>query len=504
MSQANKPYRTVFVGELVQETGLSTGGRDGDLYADAIMARDGKNRPILRGSGLAGALLATLDNLGVPVPASISRRVPDGPREEATAESLWLMHHAHLINEARSMVRPGVAIHPWTGAAVDGCYYSTEIMPPKARWRLIIETDDWRDERYDRPVAAANLLAVALREWQCGQCWLGRSPARGLGWAKLANLSIYRLSSRSALEWPRAAQADEQNVQWLSNTGGAKGVEKIDLGTLIDQAPQRTSNAPAWKFYQGTIKVGRRPDGYGLDTLSTLGRDFPPEPKQSTSWRRDGISVDGEQLESEIELDAVPAWTLPAGASGIEFFVPGSAIRGAIRSALSAQFNRAGVDTWHPNGDQELTVERGNQDPLLELFGSLQHDAALLVSDAAADSSVESELYVQELHAEDEFTQGAYSSSKYNRPCLVSGQFHFRIAVRGARVLSDDEAAERVTSFEKRLESVIDTLNVLGRSRLLPIGGGIWRGHGSVELVIRPETNDQTSQELPAQSKGAA
>jgi len=489
-------YRTVFVGELVQKTGLSTGGRDGDLYADAIMARDGNNRPILRASGLAGVLLATLDDLGVPVPSSISRRVPNGPREESTAESLWLLHHAHLLNEAEPVVRPGVAIHPWTGAAVDGLYYSTEIMPPGARWRLIIETDDWRDKSDANIPAAAHLLAVALQQWQFGRCWLGRSPARGLGWAALDKLHVYRLDSRSSLSWPRADHSDEQNAEWLSASSAEQGVEEITLDMLIDQAQFGSGIQSPWRIYEGTINVGRRPRGYGLDSLSTLGRDFPSDPEEWESWRRDAVTIDGEELNEELELDAVPAWTRPADASGIEFFVPGSAIRGAIRSALSAHFNRAGVDTWHPNGGQEPRTEHSEEDPLLELFGSLEHDSALLVSDAAADSSVEPELYVQELHAEDEFTQGAYASSKFNRPCLLSGRFNFQVAVRAPLHARGDARGSQIAHFEKRLQAVLDAVNALGASRLLPIGGGVWRGHGSIELLLRPEDSDQPAHEI--------
>ena len=165
MSPPPNSYRTIFVGDLVQTTALSTGGRDGALYADAIMARDGGGRPILRGSGLAGALLAALDDFAVEIPKEISNRLPAGEGEEPPKhESLWLLHHAHLVRpEADPQVRPNVAIHPWTGAAADGLYFSTESLPRGTRWRLIIETDDWRDPNVSNDSAAARLLALALR-----------------------------------------------------------------------------------------------------------------------------------------------------------------------------------------------------------------------------------------------------------------------------------------------------------------------------------------------------
>lgn len=55
------PYRTLFTGRLVQESFLSLGGTDDPLTTvDSPFCRDGRGRPTLRGSGLAGALVATL------------------------------------------------------------------------------------------------------------------------------------------------------------------------------------------------------------------------------------------------------------------------------------------------------------------------------------------------------------------------------------------------------------------------------------------------------------
>src|SRR6056297_1061297 len=130
MNNDIQPYRTIFVGELKQRTGLSTGGRDGELHADAVIARDGAGRPILRGTGIAGALLATLDEFDLTIPAEISARLPKNAETVQKYESLWLMHHAHIAGkDVQTLVRPNVAIHPWTGAAVDGLYFSTEVLP---------------------------------------------------------------------------------------------------------------------------------------------------------------------------------------------------------------------------------------------------------------------------------------------------------------------------------------------------------------------------------------
>ena len=147
MNNETKPYRTVFVGELEQLTGLSTGGRDGELHADSVVARDGLERPILRGTGLAGALLATLDEFDLRIPTEISARLPETAAAVQKCESLWLMHHAHLVDETvQALVRPNVAIHPWTGAAVDGAL----LQHRSASARHQVESDH-RDGRLARP-----------------------------------------------------------------------------------------------------------------------------------------------------------------------------------------------------------------------------------------------------------------------------------------------------------------------------------------------------------------
>jgi hypothetical protein len=60
---APRLYRTLFVGTLVQESALSVGGNQRHGGFDDVLCRDGRNRPTLRGEGLAGALLRTARTL---------------------------------------------------------------------------------------------------------------------------------------------------------------------------------------------------------------------------------------------------------------------------------------------------------------------------------------------------------------------------------------------------------------------------------------------------------
>ena len=114
-----KPYRTLFVGTLVQDTFLSIGGtEDPFTTADSPFCRDGLGHPTLRGSGLGGALIATLRRLRreekEPVPKEISGS------EHGRMPSAWRFFNAHPRDSAASAFRQHVAIDARTGAAAEG------------------------------------------------------------------------------------------------------------------------------------------------------------------------------------------------------------------------------------------------------------------------------------------------------------------------------------------------------------------------------------------------
>ena len=182
--------------------------------------------------------------------------------------------------------------------------------------------------------------------------------------------------------------------------------------------------------------------------------------------------------------------------------IPGSAIRGTFRSVLSAHWRRAGKNVWAPNGLAE-EPKNAKDDPLLPVFGSIGHDSNLLVSDAYPVAGKEARMYVQELHAEDEFTQGPYGSSKFNRPCLVSGTFEFQIAIRES--VSGQEGPGLHGKALQEAEQLIEAAKILGQARMLPFGGGIWRGHGWVQFSLAEQGRPDARQpELEAHDNSSA
>ena len=86
---ADKSYRTIFVGTLVQDSALSTGGTDTLSGVDDPLCRDGEGRFTLRGTTLAGALIATARTLYPKIPPEICVDATNKPDKTPLTPSLW-------------------------------------------------------------------------------------------------------------------------------------------------------------------------------------------------------------------------------------------------------------------------------------------------------------------------------------------------------------------------------------------------------------------------------
>ena len=193
------PYRTLFVGTLVQESFLSIGGTD-DPYTtvDSPFCRDGKDRPTLRGTGIAGALVATLLQMKINIEPKILAYI-SGSKKGQTP-SVWRTFHSHPRGNPNPAFRQHVAINAKTGAAGDGALFNVETLPPGTEWPFILEVNTNRLE------IAADLARDVLAHWAAGHCLIGREVARGMGWMKLINLTEYKLSTVQIDQWPNADQ----------------------------------------------------------------------------------------------------------------------------------------------------------------------------------------------------------------------------------------------------------------------------------------------------------
>jgi hypothetical protein len=73
----------------------------------------------------------------------------------------------------------------------------------------------------------------------------------------------------------------------------------------------------------------------------------------------------------------------------------------------------------------------------------------------------------------DEFTGGAYGAAKFDRLSLIQARFRWRADITAPTQADADAYAEPLRQL----------LTLLGDGHL-PLGGGVWRGHGHVRWQL--------------------
>lgn len=429
-----QPYRTLFVGTLVQESFLSSGGRDDPTASmDSPLALDGQGRPTLRGTSLAGALVATLRRIlrPDPVPITISGC------QDGRQPSVWRCFNSHPLGKPQGVVRQHVAIDARTGAAATGMLFDVETLPPGTRWLFLLEVDTSRDGQ------AADLAREVLAHWAAGRCLLGREVARGLGWLRLQDCHEYALTTEQLAQWPCARQADNY-PRYL----------KEQFSSLAKPLHATSEPLPGWCEISGTLTAGDyqptwHGDGqtaWGLDSLSIGGH---ASEELTASWNDRYLAPNGLADPStgfDPDFAVVTHERLP--------YIPGSSLRGPLRHAL-ARWEKA---NGHPHTKLADT-----------LFGTVENSAKLLIRDAFPDLSADLRLAWFQHHAEDEFAGGAYGAAKFDRVAVMQGCFCWKMVL-------EDASKEEQNALKALLE--------LANTGQIGIGGGQWRGHGWLHWQI--------------------
>lgn len=461
-------YRTLFVGTLVQESALTVGGGDAFGYVDELLCRDGDGRFTLRGSGLAGALVATARRLYADADLQRISLAPTTAAEDAVLpDSLWRVFTSHPDgSDIRPELRPGVGIRQDTSAARDGALFDSEVLPRGTKWSFYLEVKTGKAGG----TTAEGIALAALREWEQGFCWVGANVARGLGWMRLTGLKIYRLKKlREHVDlWPNSRLPLPAALAKLGGVAPPFTAAKADgYGIVI---PPLTAE---W-YYQdiaGQVQVGNRRDGYGLDGLSVGGHSTAviglPWDKEHLLWP-DGAKPPGDA--DQFDPDAAIALTR-SGDEHWEPLIPGSSLRGPLRHALSRHLRACGVPGVRDPLVQARRKAGEPADPVEDLFGSLDQGAALLVRDAYVDGAWRGAWLQQ--HAEDEFSSGAFGSAKFDRMALLTGCFRWRLMVQGATP----------ADLDRRVRTIKIALNY-GQKGFLGLGGQQWRGLGWCQWVV--------------------
>ena len=447
---------------------MTVGGSASHDLVDHPFCRDGKNRLTLRGTGLAGALVATARKLYRKLPTSISV-VEAG--EGVVFPSLWRVFTSHPQDEERLEVefRHAVGILQATGAAAETVLYDAEVLPRGTRWPLVLEVVTGAPGGEE----AEGIAAAVLCEWAAGRGWLGGAVARGMGWIRLHELRAYRLGSEHCTLWPRADLAWEGRLQGLE--GQVAAIPAADFGAQFT-IPQPDRE---WWYMQveGRLRAGEAESGYGMDGLSVGAHGSVLEWQQwDTAALLPPEGIKKDVWSGDFKPDhAMMAGHCPGG--GWELMIPGSTLRGVLRHALAARLRGAGeavLDPNSPDGQQlNLRVRREGVsseavDRVAALFGSVSHSSPLLLRDAYLEQPAWQAVLLQH-HAEDEFTAGVFESSKFNRLMLLDAVFSWGLMIEGGERAAIEQAWDLLLPVLK--------IGALGH---LAVGGGVWRGAGWV------------------------
>ncbi|NPU97351.1 MAG: hypothetical protein HPY51_09055 [Candidatus Omnitrophica bacterium] len=479
MSQGT-PYRTLFLGELAQESALSLGGTAGEAFGvDEAFCRDGLDRPTLRGEALAGALIATARTLFDPnkLPESISAGFR-GKGSGHPPESLWRLFSSHPRSVPASEPRSGVGLRQETAAPAAGVLFDVETLPPGTVWPFCLEVNTFRDP----DGIAEKIAAWSLLEWTRGRLWIGRSPARGLGWMTLKNLQCFRLTGEEHHDelWPDSRfpiQDVLERIRQQVTPIDAKDFQAVlDLDSCPLLPPEERTQ---YLEITGTVECGFHEDGYGWDALSLGGHETN---RSLMPWNAAHLCLpEGRDLqwirsgdEGKAEPDSCIVYTQRSG-SPPEPFVPGSSIRGTMRHALSRMKREQMTTVWDPNANPR--PKNQDPDPVEETFGGLDGSSLILVQDAYLADAHYLLAWLQH-HAEDEFTQGAYESAKFDSVALLQGKFHWKIVAQihawKPDMTPNDNMKILVNQCREQLQSVLR----LACHGHLPLGGKQWSGMG--------------------------
>ncbi|MEE9170932.1 MAG: RAMP superfamily CRISPR-associated protein, partial [bacterium] len=304
-------------------------GEGGD-YNVLMLARNGKDQPVLRGTALAGALRHAfwqhLEDTGNPEPEAEVRAFfgyASGNDNEAAndQESRLKVSDSVLdIGKSTVMTRTHHLRHRHTGSVADAGLFSMELCPPGTKTTAAL----WLQDDQEEPEDATRFLSV-LVECLAHGIALGGNAARGIGRVILPDLGVYRRYELAKVE-DHAAWLNDHRA-WRQNPATTP-VSQDELATTVNGDGKRL---------EVHIKLGI-PRGQDLLIGDGQGGRYQIEPQRV-------IKADGKQY-----------WRLP-----------GSSLRGLFRGWVTRLAAREGKPVAD-NLLRQLRIQRGELEPGIHAY----------------------------------------------------------------------------------------------------------------------------------------
>jgi len=395
-----------------------------------ILSRDGRARPVLRGTALAGALRHAYEKAGGSSSSDHfgERNIGD---DGGRPSRLQVADVVLQVGSDNDVIRSHNGIDRHSGAVRRGSLFDLEALPPGSSGSAVLI---YQDES-DSGDSVWKLLSTLLGYVANGMT-LGGKAARGIGRVGLAGDAIYRCFSLTDLT-DHAAWLDEQ-YEWRGGTIQRSGA------TL-------------------TPSLGDQDHVLYLELSLSIPRG------------QDLLVADGQGMEHELEPQRV------RHADGKEYWrLPGASLRGVVRAWISRLAARDGytvddrvgryVEGLRGDGDAiawgfdntEHDPEQVPDCPILSLFGSAARKGRLHISDGLCAALPEHK-QVRKHVAVDRITGGANDGFLFDSAVLCGDvTFPIRITVH--------EPSEREVQWLTRSLKALDLgLIRLGSSKAVGV-----------------------------------
>ena len=368
-------------------------------------ARDGRDRPILTGRSVKGALRAACrrylsgqPDAGVATvlnPAALRRLWGDEGKKSASAPlraACLTVHTVELCPAGADGTvgtdgaagelpsRMGNAIDRYWGSVADGALFEHEYLPAGRPLEIVITAQAGLPDGVDVPAGAVEPATPEQVETLFG-LFLGlfRSERIAFGGRQGAGWGRVRPDARPGAGFWTLTRAPlgscDDLVSWLSGGQDMAGtITPVDCG-----GPDRMRITVEWNSPTGILVADPR------ISEAELERKRQEKEKRERAAQEAGRS--GEQ--GDVRDDYVPARQMRTDtAQGERLVLPGSSVRGALRSRASRiartilAARHAPVEDW---SDTDVHAQLAG-DPVLvrDLFGSTEQHGALTVLDTLA------------------------------------------------------------------------------------------------------------------------
>ena len=365
-----------------------------------VVARDGQNRPILRGTAIAGVLRTAYGETENSAPDKWFGEKLDERNESGTSSRLIVEDAVFdTIRELPETTHNAHNRH--TGAVYKSALFSEERIPANAETKLRLSvTADCESE-----VEEVEAFLQTLADLCNSGLFFGGAIARGMGRAEIA---------AEGIRWKKYDLKDAaQTAAWLDEGYALRRGD--DSATSTWETFGRVGTLPLKD--ELTITLTLKP-ARGQDFLVAEGGDMTPLRRLDASGRACWV-LPGSTLRGLLR-----AWiTRLAAREGVE--ISDSAAKAASEGPLpydKIAWGGEERDDWKENPNLV-------SDPILRLFGSFYARSRIHISDGLVPVETATVQYRKHV-ALDAISGGAIESLLFDNDVLIGGEFKVQITVQ--------------------------------------------------------------------------